>query len=523
MFGHIHAQDVFNTLKIKNMRLFKTCATLTVMCFSMFLSNVPVFAAGSGDIVINEIAWAGSADASGDEWIELFNNTGGSIDLAGWSIEDDDTTVYEIDSGVVDAYGYFLIEDSEDVTSVVGDAVVGLSLANSGDKLVLKDATGNVVDVVNSAGGAWFAGDSAGNASMERIDSTASGDDAGNWNTAGSGNGAVSSGGSSIVGTPGGLNSQSSVPATMPKVEMIVSESSPQNGDVVSVVARASNISDLFSYGFDLVYDPAVLKFVDASENGFLNESGGVNTSFNYGLEDGVEGRLVVGAARTVEPKTFVSGDGDLFTINFEVIGVEGDGSGIVMSAGSFLANDSADLGVGFVNATVGVSGAGGSGGADAVTGLTGQESANRYELEIKWSAPVSGADSYKILRKAVDGGFVEIAAGVETSFVDKDGVNGGGGIVPGVEYAYRVVSVKNGIESLPVDIAVTETRGLKGDNTRSDRIDGRDLENLARHFGEDYSDAGFNRLVDTNYDGSVDASDLIDLAANWAKKYEAS
>ena len=34
-----------------------------------------VFAANLGDVVINEVAWAGSGDNSNDEWIELYNTT----------------------------------------------------------------------------------------------------------------------------------------------------------------------------------------------------------------------------------------------------------------------------------------------------------------------------------------------------------------------------------------------------------------------------------------------------------------
>lgn len=65
------------------------------------------------------------------------------------------------------------------------------------------------------------------------------------------------------------------------------------------------------------------------------------------------------------------------------------------------------------------------------------------------------------------------------------------------------------------------EQRGLKGDNNRSDSVDGRDLQNLAQKFALTSGQAGFDPLVDTTYDGRIDGSDLIDLGASFAKKYQ--
>ena len=39
--------------------------------------------ANPGDVVINEVMWAGADN----EWIELYNNTDEEINLEGWSIE----------------------------------------------------------------------------------------------------------------------------------------------------------------------------------------------------------------------------------------------------------------------------------------------------------------------------------------------------------------------------------------------------------------------------------------------------
>ncbi|RLC79600.1 MAG: hypothetical protein DRJ03_23240, partial [Chloroflexi bacterium] len=49
--------------------------------------------ANAGDVVINEVAWMGTAANSSDEWIELYNTTGSSIDIGNWSIYGADTGV----------------------------------------------------------------------------------------------------------------------------------------------------------------------------------------------------------------------------------------------------------------------------------------------------------------------------------------------------------------------------------------------------------------------------------------------
>ena len=41
---------------------------------------------GVPSIVINEVAWAGTAASSADEWIELKNNTSTDIDMSGWTL-----------------------------------------------------------------------------------------------------------------------------------------------------------------------------------------------------------------------------------------------------------------------------------------------------------------------------------------------------------------------------------------------------------------------------------------------------
>ena len=69
-------------------------------------------------VVINEVAWAGNSAAYyNDEWIELYNRTGKSINLANWILYSaTDLKPYITLSGAVPARGYYLVERTSDET-----------------------------------------------------------------------------------------------------------------------------------------------------------------------------------------------------------------------------------------------------------------------------------------------------------------------------------------------------------------------------------------------------------------------
>jgi hypothetical protein len=160
-------------------------------------------------VVINEAAWAGSSASAYDEWIELYNTTNAAINLTGWKIVDDGgAQTYNL-SGTIAANGYYLIERSVNATSVTGDITIsGLSLANTGDTLELQNASGARVDIVNTSGGAWLAGTTAGYYTMERVNAGGGGDAASNWaNNNGVTRNGTNSGGGAINGTPRAKNS----------------------------------------------------------------------------------------------------------------------------------------------------------------------------------------------------------------------------------------------------------------------------------------------------------------------------
>jgi len=481
-------------------------------------------AAAPGSIVINEVAWDGSADSGSDEWIELYNPTGNSVDLTGWGIKDDGTLGYKL-SGTVPAQSYFLIEKNEGaVSTATADLLMSnLSLANSGDTLEIVDENGAVVDIVNGSGGAWYAGNATSNATMERKDSSL-GDVASNFATS-TGSGAKASAGSAIVGTPKMVNSDGigstagSGTSQTQKVELQTSTTTLKIGDVITVTAQAQTVQELFAYGFTIGYDPQILQFQSAVQGAFLSESGAVQTSFHSALQEGVSGKLLVAEARTADTKVGKTGSGNLFTLTFQVKAAVNGGSTLLFSPDSFISSPQGDMNARFVPLTVNpISNAAA---VEPVTNMTANSAIARYAIRLEWLGPIAGADKYRIERKDAQGKWNLLGETTTLQFIDQDAVTHGGKIIPGVAYSYRVTAAKGSNSSVPVMMLGVDARGLKGDNNRTDLVDGRDLERLAQHFGQTSAAAGFDALIDTNFDGVINGSDLIDIGAGFAHQYK--
>ncbi|MBN1888689.1 MAG: lamin tail domain-containing protein [Thermoflexales bacterium] len=180
-------------------------------------------------IVINEVAWGGTAASSSDEWVELKNNTSTPITLSGWTLTNTGSVSIILD-GVVPAGGFFLLERSGDdtVSDVPADQFFSNALRNppTPDWLVLRDETGALVDSANGDGGAWPAGSAGPDYfSMERIDALGPDADA-NW---ASNDGVTRCGldaaGAPLNGTPKAANSASSVVSPAP--DLVVAKAAP--------------------------------------------------------------------------------------------------------------------------------------------------------------------------------------------------------------------------------------------------------------------------------------------------------
>ncbi len=161
--------------------LFLVIALIAAL-FSIALPRATAYPASLRDVVISESAWMGTATSSSDEWIELYNNTSGAIDLTGWTLNAADGTPSISLSGTVPIGGYFLLERSNDdsVPGVDADQTYSGALSDDGEDLVLRDDALSVIDRVDCSSG-WFAGHKDGRVPMVRVDTSAYGSLASNW------------------------------------------------------------------------------------------------------------------------------------------------------------------------------------------------------------------------------------------------------------------------------------------------------------------------------------------------------
>lgn len=162
------------------------------------------FAASPGDVVITEVAWMGTTGSTSNEWIELYNTTGSSISLTSWTLKAADNTPSVTLSGSIAAYGYYLLERTDDnsVPGITADKIYTGAMTDTGEQLVLRDAGNTVIDTANQIG-SWFAGTTTNRATMARSDVTLSGTTSSSWHTS------TASYGSGLgLGTPKAANVQ---------------------------------------------------------------------------------------------------------------------------------------------------------------------------------------------------------------------------------------------------------------------------------------------------------------------------
>jgi len=164
-------------IKKRTISIILTLFMLTALLIPFSPSTVS--ASANGDLVINEIAWMGTTVSYADEWIELYNTTGQSISLTGWTLRATDGDPNISLSGSVAPYEYFLLERTDDtsVPNIAANLIYTGSLGNTTETLELRDASGNLIDTVNS----WYAGDNTTKATMERTNPLISGTDPTNW------------------------------------------------------------------------------------------------------------------------------------------------------------------------------------------------------------------------------------------------------------------------------------------------------------------------------------------------------
>lgn len=157
--------------------------------FIILLLGVPAIA--TAQVIINEIAWMGSEvegiNAKQEwryEWIEIFNAGEDAISLKGWRIELYSGETLEFTIVLyksVEANGYFLVGASDKISGVdINYATLAGKFKNPGQRVVLRDAVGDVVEEIDASNG-WFAGDKDSKLTMERRFPGRASEDPENW------------------------------------------------------------------------------------------------------------------------------------------------------------------------------------------------------------------------------------------------------------------------------------------------------------------------------------------------------
>jgi hypothetical protein len=169
---------------------------------TMTATNTPTAPAAPPWVVISEVAWAGTAASSSDEWIELWNPGAADVDLTGWMLTDGGDIHADL-GGTIGAGGFYLLERSDDTTvsDIPADRIYTGVLSNSGESLFLYDPTGKIADSANGDGGSWPAGQAASAAAIERTGDGSASDSS--WCTNdGVHRSGLDAGGNPIHGTP---------------------------------------------------------------------------------------------------------------------------------------------------------------------------------------------------------------------------------------------------------------------------------------------------------------------------------
>ena len=165
---------------------FKNKVRRGLLVFLIWLAiPLPILAAKPLDIVINEIAWMGTAGQPDREWIELYNNRGKEINISGWEIENAGRKhqSLKISQGKIPAKGFFLICKRKLANCNLISSRLSLT-NNYGDngRIVLRDGLKNNIDQTpRPEERKWPAGQSKSGLTMERINPAREGDAFDNW------------------------------------------------------------------------------------------------------------------------------------------------------------------------------------------------------------------------------------------------------------------------------------------------------------------------------------------------------
>tara|TARA_Y100000310_G_scaffold226679_1_gene228843 strand:+ start:7990 stop:11367 length:3378 start_codon:yes stop_codon:yes gene_type:complete len=253
------------------------------VAFTLELTIIPTF-----DVVINEIAWMGTASDSRDEWIELYNASSTALTLTDWTLSADDGTPSITLSGSVAAKSYYLLERtaSTTVSDVTEDLIYSGALEDTGERLSLWDDTSTLIDRVGSTTATWFAGNSGTNVTMERIDTTSSGTESSNWadndETLVNGQDADST---NLKATPGSLNSvNTTIPRTITDLTFQYIYTTSTSVKMYWTAPKTANLATTTTATYDVRYSTSAI--TDANFSSATQASGEPTPSATQGTAE---------------------------------------------------------------------------------------------------------------------------------------------------------------------------------------------------------------------------------------------
>jgi hypothetical protein len=154
------------------MKLFPLCALASrsancevrsvsriLLCAALLLTSHLSLLTSRAGVVINEFMYQPASFNTNEEWIELWNNSTNTVDLAGWSFTKGIDYTFT-NTFLLAPNGYAIVAARSNVFAANYPTVAALgivrgdwtgALRNSGDTITLRDAAGNKVDEVTYA------------------------------------------------------------------------------------------------------------------------------------------------------------------------------------------------------------------------------------------------------------------------------------------------------------------------------------------------------------------------------------
>lgn len=135
------------------------CFVLLCVCLTLFWLP-PARAGLSTHVLITEVFYDTPGTESQEEWVEIFNPTKEQVDISGWKITDGEATFTVPNGTIMPAQEVLIVaRSSSGFKALYGFepdfSGATFSLSNSGDEVILKDSSNNVVDVVTYGKGSY--------------------------------------------------------------------------------------------------------------------------------------------------------------------------------------------------------------------------------------------------------------------------------------------------------------------------------------------------------------------------------